>query len=810
MRLFTFLLSLALFVTGLSPALGQRLRPKPYPQPLASYRQQFPLPEGGDFSGASVQLTDLTISDAELDAIQAAGFSWVRLKIAWASVEFRPNRFNFTTYDDLLSRLAKRRMRAIIILGYGKPVYTGGEKNPPLTRTALIGWRRYVRECVMRYGGKGHLWEIWNEPMLSVFWPSPSPTDYAFLVRETSRTIRALRPEEWICGIAGAFPNSLDEDYIERAMEAGVLEDVDAVSMHPYVSPVLVPEDRAADWLWMRGLIALYAPPGKRIRLVSSEAGFSSYYAEMTPTVRGRHAVRYMLSTLVSGIGVISYFGWRNLPSDPNLVNTRYGLLDESGAETTALVQIRRVLGALKGWSYSKRLRTDSPADYLLLFSRGAESRLVAWTTGADHTVTMDSSPGSLTASTSTGNTTLGVVANRVTFPLSGDPLIAVPNGPNPLLLIAGQWGRAPATATIGSIADARAAFENLVVSPAWADAPSGTTLTVEDQPDAQPAYARAGLVRTYGALGELSSASPDVQELWNSLPCIQDQTQGTHTLRFTLTLPDGTVVTQTTTVIPSVPLAVDVRAPVPDSWSVTVRNPSGRAFVGSAVSYSGGVSETQPVVFAPEEREKVVVFPTISHLMIRGGVETSLFSSDVTVRDPSSPVVQTRPIRVSTLPAPTSSWIRRVGGDPLAALVSSVTYGPQMGSPLAGSVARVAFDTIGLWSYIDLTTPVAPLTTAPLEVGMWVKGDNSYTSLQARFQDANGEMHQSARLNVNWTGWRWIRLSCSPFVESWGSGANGVVELPVTLESGVVVSFPGYAINSSISIQGITIIAKN
>lgn len=55
---------------------------------------------------------------------------------------------------------------------------------PPKGSTELSHWGNFVSDVVSRYRGHVAQYEMWNEPNISEFWkPSPSPTDYAALLR---------------------------------------------------------------------------------------------------------------------------------------------------------------------------------------------------------------------------------------------------------------------------------------------------------------------------------------------------------------------------------------------------------------------------------------------------------------------------------------------------------------------------------------------------------------------------------------------------------------------------------------------------
>ena len=125
------------------------------------------------------------------------------------------------------------------------------------------------------------LWEIWNEPNGNFWSPKPDAQQYTALALATARAIREADPQATIIGPASSgFP----WEFLETFLKSGVLEDLDAVSVHPYREPNRPPETAAADYQKLRTLIARYAPPARqdRIPILSGEWGYSTWKRGVT------------------------------------------------------------------------------------------------------------------------------------------------------------------------------------------------------------------------------------------------------------------------------------------------------------------------------------------------------------------------------------------------------------------------------------------------------------------------------------------------------------------------------------------------
>src|SRR5690606_15981375 len=64
------------------------------------------------------------------------------------------------------------------------PVFSDGSDTPGAGKSVNPGnpWASFVYAAVERYRGHVHVWEVWNEPDLSMFW-SGSVADYARLLK---------------------------------------------------------------------------------------------------------------------------------------------------------------------------------------------------------------------------------------------------------------------------------------------------------------------------------------------------------------------------------------------------------------------------------------------------------------------------------------------------------------------------------------------------------------------------------------------------------------------------------------------------
>src|SRR5690606_1671389 len=93
-------------------------------------------------------------------------------------------------------------IEVIAVLDFANVLYNGmagvdfGVRYGPDSKEELDAFTNYVYETVNHYKDHIHIYELWNEPNLSIFWrPAPNVHDYVQLVKAASSAIRAAHPD---------------------------------------------------------------------------------------------------------------------------------------------------------------------------------------------------------------------------------------------------------------------------------------------------------------------------------------------------------------------------------------------------------------------------------------------------------------------------------------------------------------------------------------------------------------------------------------------------------------------------------------
>ena len=343
----------------------------------------------GERYGFNIHFTDP--KPGELEQLAATGVRWVRMDMTWSRIERSPGVYDFSAYDRLTAALQAHGLRALWILDYGNPLYDGGQA--PRTPEGRAAFARWAAACVERYRGRGHVWEIWNEPNLRQFWkPEPSPADYVALAQETIHAIRSVAPNE---AIVGPATSGFDWDFLRRCFEGGLLSSWTAVTIHPYRKEP--PETVAAEYAQLRDMIRR-ARPSSSVAIMSGEWGYSDVWNGMDRDRQGLYLFRQWLVNAACGVALSIWYDWRDDGLDPKEPEHHFGVVEhrwrpdvsppfQPKPAWTAATVFHRELGAYRFVRRCAVPRARGPAypeDWVLLFQDGPRWKIAAWTIGSE------------------------------------------------------------------------------------------------------------------------------------------------------------------------------------------------------------------------------------------------------------------------------------------------------------------------------------------------------------------------------------------------------------------------------------------
>ena len=354
-------------------------------------------------AGVGVNIHFVTGHEKDLDLIAAAGFRFVRMDFHWQAVEPRKGEYDWAGYEELLANLEKRGLRAILILDYSHHLYEEEVTCPhPITGQphkttaspqhpeSIAAFARWAAAAAKHFQGRHVLWEIWNEPNGHFWSPKPHVQQYTTLALATAKAIREADPQATIIGPASAgFP----WEFLEKFLKSGVLEYLDAVSVHPYRGPQNPPETAAGDYQKLRTLIERYAPPAKkgRVPILSGEWGYSTFKKGVSLETQAAFAARQQISNLLNGVPLSIWYDWKNDGPDPNENEHNFGTVLPDLKPKPAYVAIQTLTRELSDYRIARRISLAGDKDYMLLCTNlvGGQ-KLAAWTLGEPHEVSFE------------------------------------------------------------------------------------------------------------------------------------------------------------------------------------------------------------------------------------------------------------------------------------------------------------------------------------------------------------------------------------------------------------------------------------
>ncbi|HUN23112.1 MAG TPA: O-antigen ligase family protein [Anaerolineales bacterium] len=200
--------------------------------------------------GINIDLVHASPAEREttLQAIQQAGFGWVRQEFSWA--EFQPTAEDYRWHlaDELITQITRTHQLNLLAVITDSPAWASSDPNqrtaPPRNSDDFA---HFVYHFANRYGPNIRAYQIWDEPNLQSGWGNqyPDPIAYAQLLASASAAIRKGasghyfdNPVILVGGLAPTVeqgPNNIsDITYLQRLYTAGAAPYFDGVAAKPY------------------------------------------------------------------------------------------------------------------------------------------------------------------------------------------------------------------------------------------------------------------------------------------------------------------------------------------------------------------------------------------------------------------------------------------------------------------------------------------------------------------------------------------------------------------------------------------------
>ncbi|MCX6362090.1 MAG: cellulase family glycosylhydrolase [Armatimonadetes bacterium] len=750
-----------------------------------------PLPDG---LGVNIHFTDPR--PGEMKMMAEAGVTWVRMDFDWNQVEFEKGKYRFDAYDRLMTALKPHGIRPIFILDYVHRFYDDAQS--PHSDEAVAAFAAFAAASAKHFVGQGVVWEMYNEPNILPFWrPKPNVRDYIRLATAVGEAIRKATPKETYIGPA---TSGIDYGFLEACFAGGLLKYWDAVSVHPYRP--MPPETAAGDYSRLRAMIARRAPRGKRIPIISGEWGYSSIAGSVNPAVQARYLARQWLTNVSCGVPLSIWYDWHDDGPDPKEPEHHFGtVLNEYHADRDpvydpkpAYLAARQLTSFLRGHRFNKRLQVGGADNYILLFNKGRDVRVVAWTTSTEpRQVTLPASPGSLEVTDHLGRRLDDVQATGpgAELRLTDAPLYIRPSGRNRVLSVAADWE------TLGD---------------EW---PTGYAPRVQVGATIRNGGAEGV---TLGVRGSAVALAPGASHRVAADVDLQRSEMGPE-VRLSLSVDGSAPLVQSTKVVVTNPLVASVEPPRGGKVAFTLADPGGNGFTGSAL-VTVEVPAAPPRTFQRSIKVKggsdAVRWVIPAELGVAGQLRVTAEVRDKAGRRVlAMPPVAYRPVVAWKVGVnDVSKWIAvlpdgdaKVSSEQTLSVVAA--SGPDAPSEAA---VQLKYRFASGWKFVCVRTLAESergIEGKPKAMGAWVHGDGQANQCRARFVDATSQTFQPDGETISWTGWRWVVFPMDGARSGrWGGADDGVIHYPIRWDSLFLLDSPGgRATQGQVLIAGPTLI---
>lgn len=288
--------------------------------------------------------------DRELDSLQAAGASWLRIDVSWRGIETADNVYDagvLGNLDYVVTQAAAHGIQvAPVVLAVPDWANGGAGTWTPPTDDADFG--DFMKYMSARYAGRITYWELGNEVNESGFWATGrDPIRYTSFLKAGYQGVKAGSPNAKVitAGLAGA-----DFGYVEEMYRAGAKGYFDIIGIHPYTngrSPYAEdPEYPGQVYGGMANVKAVmdrYGDSGKTIW--ATELGWQtsttgSMVSETTQASYIYDSYKRLYESFPY-VTTIFIYGLRNDGTDPSAPIDNYGLLKRDYTPKAAYAAFR-------------------------------------------------------------------------------------------------------------------------------------------------------------------------------------------------------------------------------------------------------------------------------------------------------------------------------------------------------------------------------------------------------------------------------------------------------------------------------------
>ncbi|OJT47076.1 glycosyl hydrolase [Serratia plymuthica] len=331
-------------------------------------------------------------TDNYLTLIKNYGFTSFRAGYLWGMVERTSGDFKVVgpliKEDDAFQQgVSKYGLNSLLILAYGNAAYN--VPDYPTTPEAIDGFANYAYWTAKRFKGKVKYYEVWNEWTVGTGLKKktgvPPPEIFVELVKKTSAAIKRADPDAIV--MAGSL-NPLGQrgiDWFDKLMQLGILDYIDAISLHPYSyrnenMALRNPEDNLAGIDKFEDRVKAFSK--RSIPLYITEMGVPTYNGPggLSNAAAAQYIVKYTM--LAKSRSYIKGIWWYDLIDDgdnPKINEHRFGLLNRQEKPKPAALAYEKIAKVARDYSVSDYKVSPDGVISIALKGQGNQYAMLYW-----------------------------------------------------------------------------------------------------------------------------------------------------------------------------------------------------------------------------------------------------------------------------------------------------------------------------------------------------------------------------------------------------------------------------------------------
>lgn len=339
---------------------------------------------------------------SNLPLLNDLGVRSARIDIFWNEVADR-NGVLFTPLRaldrSLDAPLSLSGSLGILCYGHGD-VRSGARPTDAETRQAFA---EYCSNVVKQLRHKISFFEVWNEWNVVGMGNTPisegrgNPDDYVSLLALAYKRIKDANPEAFVLGGAMGGIGEI-EDFLPRALSAGLLEHCDGLSVHPYFFGAPTRKDRLPENALPERISRLKAwlseyPDGDETPIYVTELGWPTYEHQegVSQEEQARNMVRSILVlALEPRVKGVWLYELRDSGTDTQEREHAYGLVERDGAPKASYYALKDTVSLLSKAKSIERLPSCKDCFAVALVGDCGARTYIAWAVDEDKSCSIE------------------------------------------------------------------------------------------------------------------------------------------------------------------------------------------------------------------------------------------------------------------------------------------------------------------------------------------------------------------------------------------------------------------------------------